>query len=101
MKPIGTFGRLFILINRVFGTLCVVGGISITLTALGQAIARGTYTATFWGTFAIGVCVIAAGVLYLRAPLFRDKSGKPRERDPLEELNRVERTMRQEVDREP
>jgi hypothetical protein len=101
MKPIGTFGRLFILINRVFGAMCVVGGISMVLTALGQAIARGMYTTSFWQTFAIGVCVIVAGILYLRAPLFRDESGNLDERDPLKELNGVERTMRQEIDREP
>jgi hypothetical protein len=101
MKPIGKFGRLFILINRVFGAMCVVGGISMILTAVGQAVARGTSAASFWQTFGIGVCSIAAGVLYLKAPLFRDKSLKLQEGDPLEGLNRVERTMRQEVDRKP
>jgi hypothetical protein len=101
MKPIGKFGRLFVLVDRVFGAICVVGGVSMVLTAVGQAIARGTSAAGFWQTFAIGVCIIAGGALYLRAPLFRDKSRKLQERNPLEELNRVERTMRQEVDRKP
>ena len=71
MKPIGRFGRLFILVNRVFGAMCVVGGVSMVLAAVGQTIA-GTSTASFWQPFAIGICIIAAGVLYLRAPLFRD-----------------------------
>jgi hypothetical protein len=99
MKPIGKFGRLFILLNRVFGAMCVVAGVSMILTAVAQAIARGMAAANFWQTFAIGVCIVVAGVLYLRAPLFRDKILKLQERDPLEELNRVERTMREEVDR--
>jgi hypothetical protein len=55
MKPIGKCGRLFVLMNRVLGAICVVGGVSMVLSAVGQAIARGTSTASFLQTFAIGV----------------------------------------------
>jgi hypothetical protein len=101
MKPIGTFGRLFILINRLFGGMCVIGGIAMVLTALGQAITRGASITSFWQTLGIGVCIIAAGVLYLRAPLFRDTGAKSQECDPLKDLNEVDRAFRQEADREP
>jgi hypothetical protein len=101
MKRIGPFSRLFILINRLFGAMCVVVGIALVFIALGQAITRGVASTNFWQTLGIGICVVVAGVIYLRAPLFRDTGAKLERRDPPEELNRLERTMKQEVDREP
>jgi lipid-A-disaccharide synthase-like uncharacterized protein len=73
----GVFSKIFIFINRLFGALSVFGGIyalayAIVLFIRAEDVVGVCKLAIF------GIVLIAAGFLYLRAPLFRRQTQRGR-----------------------
>jgi len=73
--PSSSFGRTFVVVNRVFGVSAIVAGLSL-LAKCGWHLLTG---ARDWSQsyFAVlfGVALVIAGIVYLSAPLWR----RPRE----------------------
>jgi hypothetical protein len=71
VPPVSPFGRTFVAVNRVFGAFAVLGGLSL-LAKCGWHLLTG---ARDWSQsyFAVlfGVALVIAGIVYLRAPLWR------------------------------
>jgi hypothetical protein len=65
----GTFSRLFVLVNRLFGAGAVIAGVSALVTAAERLIHGEGRASGLYAIFGI-VCVVV-GVVYLRAPLSR------------------------------
>ena len=77
-KSHGPFARAFVLLNRVFGAGAAIGGIYL-LGIFVIAIVRGRAVGEAWAVGAFGLGSLVAGIVYLRAPLFRPtKSDAPR-----------------------
>ena len=62
MKPLGILWQTVITGNRLFGALCLIGGVE----AAYEAFRRGAFDARFWEWLGIGM-------LYMKAPLFRSR----------------------------
>lgn len=68
-----TLSRVFVVANRIFGGLAALGGLSLLLNCA-WAVAHGRRIADVWIGAAFGVIALFAGVVYLRAPLFRNSN---------------------------
>ena len=75
MQPLGPFARAFVAANRLFGASMLIGGVYLLLVSAWRLL-RGTM---FWSQSYVvvlfGIAMVLAGIVYLRAPLFR----RPRE----------------------
>lgn len=67
----GPIAKAFIAMNRIFGAGAAVGGAYLLAIAV-LALVRGRDFSAVWPMALWGFALILAGVVYLRAPLFRE-----------------------------
>ena len=65
------FARAFVFANRLFGAFTTAAGGLILLGGVLRVVLRGTFESIGW--VAIGLVLVAVGILYLKAPLLRTK----------------------------
>jgi len=74
VTPVSSFGRAFIAVNRVFGAVALVGGLSL-LAKCAWHLLTGVrdWSQSYFAVF-FGAALVIAGIVYLRAPLWRRRS---------------------------
>jgi hypothetical protein len=74
VSPLGPFARVFVALNRVFGAFALIGGL-VLLAKCAWHLLRGVrdWSQSYFAVL-FGVTLIIVGIVYLRAPLWRQRS---------------------------
>jgi hypothetical protein len=73
VPALGPFARMFVALNRVFGTFALVGGL-LLLTKCAWHLLRGVreWSQSYFAVL-FGVTLVVVGIVYLGAPLGRQR----------------------------
>jgi uncharacterized membrane protein YesL len=74
VPALGTFARAFVAINRLFGAFALVGGISLLAKCAWHLLQGVRDWSHSYFAVLFGVTLTLVGIVYLRAPLWRQRS---------------------------
>ena len=75
MPALGPFARAFVAANRIFGAFVLLSGMWLLAACAWRLLGGVTHWPQWYLAIPLGVILIAVGIVYLRAPLWR----QPRE----------------------
>jgi len=71
VPPVSSFGRAFMAVNRVLGAFALVGGLGLVAKCAWHLLTGAKdWSQSYFAVF-FGVALVIAGIVYLRAPLWR------------------------------
>ena len=70
-RPLGSFARTFVALNRAFGTFAVAGGLILLAKCAWHLLQGAKHWSEEYFAVLFGVAMVIVGIVYLRVPLWR------------------------------